>query len=429
MAVTPTVLFQRPQQKIASDIANRIVRASSVSIVTGFATPGGIAMIDGPIRTNPQKLICLVVGAGTYPAFDALDDLASSGVAADRLFVHLEHTRWTGGRKNPFERYHPMLHSKIYYMELAGSQACAFIGSHNITSFALGGLNGEAAVLLEGPKQSAEFESIRKHIEEARNQAVNYSPALKEAYAWWWREFIEGLRGEVGIPQDWTSARTILIFASAGPKDRPKAKDDLYFEIPAGIEQIERLKTEVHLFLFATLPSDPWNALSLASTADAKYKCKVLGVENQQGNREIACRWRIETDPLPRLMPVQGGFFRPTLAAQMQQVRAEVEAPSLTSFDYSFEREKIGWIPEFFTGEDLVLPHDIGQLLGHSKVGRSEQPENQWKLVRGLIPPQGAAHEIDQVALRLAAPESGKFILVSLRRRRKGESHAQIKDL
>ena len=30
--------------------------------------------------------------------------------------------------------------------------------------------------------------------------------------------------------------------------DRPKTGDHLYFEIPAGIEQIESLKTETHLF-------------------------------------------------------------------------------------------------------------------------------------------------------------------------------------
>ncbi len=35
----------------------------------------------------------------------------------------------------------------IYYMELPGGDACAFIGSHNVTAFALTGLNGEAAVL------------------------------------------------------------------------------------------------------------------------------------------------------------------------------------------------------------------------------------------------------------------------------------------
>ena len=42
-----------------------------------------------------------------------------------------------------------------------------------------------------------------------------------------------------------------------------------------------------------------------------------------------------------------------------------------------------------------------------------------WKLVKGLAPRLGAAREKDEVALKLAAPDSGSFILVSLRRRRR----------
>ena len=57
-----------------------------------------------------------------------------------------------------------MLHSKIYYMEMPNDQACAFIGSHNLTSFALRGLNGEASVLLEGPRERPEFASVREHV-------------------------------------------------------------------------------------------------------------------------------------------------------------------------------------------------------------------------------------------------------------------------
>jgi hypothetical protein len=87
-----------------------------------------------------------------------------------------------------------------------------------VTSFALTGLNGEAAVMLEGPVNSPEFDKICSHIEAARNQAVRNSSGMKEAYAWWTREFIDGLKAEVHLPQDWTTIRTILLFASAAKK-------------------------------------------------------------------------------------------------------------------------------------------------------------------------------------------------------------------
>ena len=213
--MTSTVLFDLPQTEIASLITDRMTRASDFSIVTGFATPGGLASIFGPIRARPQSLKTLVVGAATYPGFEALDELLAAGVPPDRLHVHLGHTAVTGGRKHPFARFHPMLHSKVYYMEHPDGSASAFIGSHNLTAFALGGLNGEAAVLLEGAKESPEFEKVRQHIATARSQAVVYSAAMKEAYAWWTREFIEGMKAEMRLPQDGMIVRTILLFAIA----------------------------------------------------------------------------------------------------------------------------------------------------------------------------------------------------------------------
>jgi len=136
-----------------------------------------------------------------------------------------------------------MLHSKLYYMELSGGNACAFVGSHNLTAYALTGLNGEAGVLLEGPANAPEFDAVRSHIDLARRQAVPYSPDIKEAYAWWIREYLDGLRAEMGLPHDWTTVRTIIIFAASVESRLPGSDDRIYFEIPAGIEQIESLKT------------------------------------------------------------------------------------------------------------------------------------------------------------------------------------------
>jgi hypothetical protein len=437
-----TVLFDLPQREIASLIKGRMNRASEVSIVTGFATPGGLASIFGPIRARPRSLKALVVGAATYPGFEALDELLAIGVPPDCLHVHLGHTAETRGRKNPFARFHPMLHSKVYYMEHSDGGASAFIGSHNVTAFALGGLNGEAAVLLEGRKESPEFEKVRQHIATARRQAVVYSSSMKEAYAWWTREFIDGVKAEMKLPQDWTTVRTILLFAKSGRGDRPKTGDNLYFEIPAGIEQIQSLKTETHLFLFETLPATPEQALDLARSAAAQFTCITLGAENKQGNKELVAQWRIEGSPLPVLKPVPGATHRPTPPAGMQQVRAEIRSPSVEAFEYLFERESMAWDPEFASDGDLLvrtndeaLPMEAGQrsesfstdLISRGKeelLFRNEARGNRaqiqsWKRVSALVRRSGSPREKDEVALRRAAPESGSFILVSLRRRKR----------
>jgi hypothetical protein len=418
MAVTTQVLFGRPQQEIATLIVNQMARASATSIVTGFLTPGGLAMISKPISTQPLSLKTLVVGAATYPGFEGLDQLLAAGVPPDRLHVHLGHTSETGGRKNPFARYHPMLHSKVYYMESASSTACAFIGSHNVTSFALAGLNGEAAIMLEGPRSSPEFEQVRSHIEAARSQAIQYSPTMKEAYAWWMREFIDGLRAEMKIPQDWITVRTILLFAIAATQDRPKAGDHLYFEIPAGIEQIESLKTETHLFLFDKLPSDPWQALNIALSSDARYTCKTLGAENLQGNMELKANWRIEETPTPILRAVPGAIFRPVTGSGKQQVRAEVQASTVVPFEYLFERARAGWDPQLGEEEFLHSPEGITDEIVLREARGDNKAVHGWKLVKGLVHRQGSSLEKDQAALKLASPDSGSFILVALRRRR-----------
>jgi hypothetical protein len=436
--MTPTVLFDLPQREIASLIADRMTDASEFSIVTGFATPGGLASICGPIRARPQSLKTMVVGAATYPGFEALDELHAAGVSPDRLYVHLGHTAATGGRKHPFARFHPMLHSKVSYMEYPDGSASAFIGSHNLTAFALGGLNGEAAVLLEGAKKSPEFEKVRQHIATARSQAVVYSSAMKEAYAWWTREFLEGMKAEMRLPQDGMIVRTILLFASAARGDRPKIGDNIYFEIPAGIEQIESLKTETHLFLFETLPTTPWHALDLARSANVQYTCITRGAENKQGNREVVAQWRIDLSPGPVLNRVPGATHRPNPPAGMQQVRAEIKAPCVEAFEYLFERQSSAWDPEFASGGELLVgpkreaslsrarrnydsPSD--DLIFRDKTeqmfveeARGSYPLVQsWKRVKGLAPRLGSPREKDEVALRLAAPESGSFILVSLR--------------
>jgi len=421
MALNATVLFGRPQLEIATLVTAKLAQSIATSIVTGFATPGGISAIAAPIRGRPHSIETLIIGASTYPGFQALDDLIAAGVPCERLYVHLGHTRISGGKKNPVVRYHPMLHSKLYYMELADDEACAFVGSHNVTSFALTGLNGEAAVMLEGQRHSIEFGKIRQHIDEARLQATQYTQDMKEAFAWWTREFLEGMKAEIKIPPDWITVRTILILGIHAPSHTPAVGDDIYFELPAGIEQIESLKTEVHIFLFNTLPSDPWQAVNRAGSARVKLSCMTLGVDNKQGNLEVDADWRIQGPTSPRLIREPTGKFRPSAQAGMQQVRCEVQALDIAQFDYLFDRERMGWDP-ILSKEHILNPAGPeGRGTDAEDVWFNKYSDEGWRLVEGLTPRRGSPVVADEAALKLAAPESGNFVLVSLRRRPRDE--------
>jgi hypothetical protein len=417
MSVNATVLFGLPQSEVSTLISSRLAESTATSIVIGFATPGGLAVIGEPLKARPQSVETIVIGASTYPGFKALDELIASGVPTNRLFVHLGHTRVSGGRKNPVVRYHPMLHSKIYYMETADARACAFIGSHNMTSFALTGLNGEAAVLLEGPKNSPEFDDVRTHIQSARTQSIQYSQSMKEALAWWTQEFIDGMRAEVRLPRDWTIIRTILIFATIDGERTPSIDDEIYFELPAGIEQIESLKTEVHVFLFDRLPGDPWQAMNQVNSAILRLDCMTIGVENKQGNRELDADWQIQDRKSPHLIHVPGRRIRPNTPTGMQQVRCEVTSLDVPPFEYLFDRERKGWDP-VFSKRDVLQPKGLASQGADAKdVWFNKAAAPGWALVQGLTRKRGEAALNDEDALKLAAPDSGFFILVSLRRR------------
>ncbi|MGF7176734.1 phospholipase D family protein [Azospirillum doebereinerae] len=415
MSITSTVLFDRPHEAIASLIGNRIAASDYTSIVVGFATPGGLAAIDGFLRAAPQRLKKLVIGAATYPAFQALDELSAAGVPQSHLRIHLGHTMHTGGRKNPFARYHPMLHSKIYYMELPNNRACAFIGSNNLTSFALGGLNGEAAVMLEGPTTATEFDKVRRHIDAVADESMIYSPTLKEAFAWWSKQYFEGLDAEVNLPRDWSIVRTILIFAKLEEGELPKVGDKIYFEIPLGI-QIESFKTEVHLYLLNVLPPDPADAISCIPSSYAKFTCGTIGADNEQGNDVVRADWRIEQFSQPILRTVPGGRHRTSTPADMQQVRANVALLSVRPYEYAFEREGLGWEPVLSPDNRMPPPKELENKIALSEAQGGRSGED-WRLVTNLIRRAGSPVEKDQAALARARPDSGSFVLVALRRR------------
>src|SRR5207244_3828853 len=95
MSVTPTVLFETPQFRIASIIESKLQSSIATHIVCGFATVEGVRALKAPICANPATVQAMVVGAGTFQAFEAFDSLLAAGVQSDRLFVHLGHSRLT----------------------------------------------------------------------------------------------------------------------------------------------------------------------------------------------------------------------------------------------------------------------------------------------------------------------------------------------
>lgn len=411
MTVNVQVLFDRPQREIASLIRDKLAKCESAALIAGFVTVEGIKAIGAPLKRSPGKLDAFVVGAGTYKAYEVFDQLIAAGVDPAKLFVHLGHSRATTGRKakNRFFRYHPMLHSKIYFFEMPDEQAAAFIGSHNLTGFALLGLNGEASVLLEGPASAPEFLTIREHIDASKGQATAYSPGMKDAYSWWTAEFLDALRAKANdFPRDGETRSTIVVIASR-VGSMPKNDDTVYFEIPAALGKIQSLLAEVHLYVFDTFPPSPTVALTLLDRAKGAYRCETTGLEVEGGGVELRADWFIDDRALPELKDTPGQL-RPTPSTGMQQVRVKIAGGLSKSFEYLFQSATAKWEPIFNTSNRLVTSEEDRSLLS-SDAG-------EWYLVSGLKPQESDGRDDKQKwALLEASPESGNFILISTRRR------------
>jgi hypothetical protein len=294
-----------------------------------------------------------------------------------------------------------MLHSKIYLFEMDDGSSTALIGSHNVTGFALRGLNGEAGVLLEGASSDAVFADVRQHIGESFSQAVPYDPTLKEAYAWWTREYFEGLRIEASdVPKDSEGRPTIVILAAVSKGPLPKPGDIIYFEIEEELREIRSLDTEVHIHVFNTLPAGPVQALSELSSASVSLLCKTEGIEVGRGGLELDADWSIDDRKRAELRrTVQP--FRPATSKGIQQVRVRVLEALSDRFDYLFDQGKSTWIPEF--GDEPIhdgFKHEV------------------WRPVRGLSEGDVDGSEKRRQALIEASPQSGSFILFSMRRRK-----------
>lgn len=381
-----------------------------MKIVVGFATVEGVeAVFQG---AQPRKLASLVLGASTYKGFEALDKIISLGADANNIHVHLGHCRKTKSdkAKKPYYQYHPMLHSKVYYFENGDGTSCAIIGSHNMTGFALLGLNGEASVLISGPSDAVQMQAVRSHIDNAQKQSVKYDPLLKHAMAWWFREGVYGLASAM-LRGHGENEETIVVISTT-PQRFPAYEDTVYLEISDKIRRLRELTTEVHFYFFKQLPESPLSALKNLGQAEASLWGKISGIERKQGNIEIAANWQISGSPHPTLIPTPKPF-RPSPGPGQQQIRVLTYKKVDQRFRYIFEHGTDKWIPSIQMRSEVQASPDHDSMLRSLRLAPPQ--DGAWGLVDGLVPADTVSRK-EQDAYQHMAPSSGNYVLFSLRR-------------
>ncbi|MFC0389661.1 phospholipase D family protein [Muricoccus vinaceus] len=400
MTLAARFLDAYPHHNIARLIQDRLTRCREARIVAGFATPDGVAALK--VGATALRITRLVLGAGTFKAFQALDSLIASGLPASTARLHLGYSRATGWPKNPFERLRPMLHSKIYYFEMPDGTAAAFVGSHNLTGFALRGRNGEAAVLLEGPASEPSFADIRAHIEEAYRVAVVYDAALKEAYATWYADYLDRLKTDItDMPRTGTSGRSLVVMAEAAAGIAPAVGQAVYFEVDRRIQEINSIHTQVHLHLFPHLPATPRDGLAALANVAQGFRAKVQAIDVRAGSAEIDTNWFMDQRPQAELKRAPRPF-RPHPTSGKQQVTALIEDRLAETFEYEFDPPE-KWLPQL--GDEHLV---------------DEETDEVWNPVVGLQPERRleAVEWRGSKMLMELSPDSGSFILLSRGRRR-----------
>jgi hypothetical protein len=263
--------------------------------------------------------------------------------------------------------------------------------------------------------------AIRQHIAEAAAQAIPYDSAMKDAYAWWTTQFVEGLRDktrDTPDPDDAENKRTVVVIAARASAPLPQKGDIIYFEIQSALgRSIRSLATDVHIYIFPTVPSSPTQALHQLRSASTSLWCKTIGLESDGGGEELRADWFIDNARQPELKRTPKPF-QPKAGPGMEQVRVTVSGPVFGNFDYLFDRGRGEWLPVLDDKTQLVATAEMQSMLISLDF---IQPEHlPWERVRGLVPAEASGSEGYEAALREAAPESGSFILFSLRRRSAG---------
>lgn len=175
------------QIKLNQSIKEYLKPNSKIKIVSGFLTKSGLKSIAGSrkeeIECFLQKLEYIVVGRLTKSTNDVFENLFENFPQhRNKLHINLGLGKKDEKRKI-ITHFIPMIHSKIIAIDYDKPDNLFYIGSANVTKFALEDHNAESGILLSGLNDKE-----RKHISaymdflKNRKSTKLYDP--EKAYDW-----------------------------------------------------------------------------------------------------------------------------------------------------------------------------------------------------------------------------------------------------
>lgn len=225
--------------KLSGVIRDKLPTTSAVKIISGFLSPKGFKQLVGvssnEIGRNASKIEYIVVGRLTLPCAEIFDKLHGMPEYSGKLFVNLG--LGVSTRNNKRIRWQtPLIHSKIIALDPASDNNLFYIGSANITHFALDDKNAEAGVVLEGLNESdrSKIESYMDNLQNSTKtpSTVPYDPSMRKSWI-----YLSNIGRGYQIEQSGRIGMPILVIACINnrPNIQPEIDDVLYADLPSSL--------------------------------------------------------------------------------------------------------------------------------------------------------------------------------------------------
>ena len=288
MTITHFFSQGRRSKKLSDEIRKVLPTTNDVKIISGFLSRDGFYNVFGPtdreIRDNGKKIEYIVVGRLTVECAKIFDELYSLPEYKDKLFVNLGLGR-LNKKGTAINRFLPMIHSKIIALNPTSDTNTFYIGSANLTHFAIDDFNAEAGIILNDLAES-ERNEIARYMDNLKNlgSTVPYDPSLKESL-----NFLSNLSRD-SLEKDFENLDPCLLVLSLNPTGyKPKKGDVLFADLPKHLpEEVIKFHQKTKRYLILLLFDNLSDLLKMSfHNATVVYTMTESINDIQEANRSI----------------------------------------------------------------------------------------------------------------------------------------------
>ena len=418
------ICFPASRGDLRPVLAAAFARCDRVRIAVGFASPQGIRELATLLPLSAIEWF--IFGHGGRAALAAADDLGRR-IGRQRVRIHPGYALGSEASARARPIYRPMMHSKLYLGTSESGAYSGFIGSQNITAFALEGLNAEAGVLLDGLQSDPECVAIEAALSQVYSESQPFDPALIEEYAGWHKCILEGLSEEEDEQgPGWGYLPVIVLMAALDTGRTPKPGETLYFEVPqAYTGRFVRNESPIDIWVFPYVKhpvlgeSDVPLLIGgrLTTTSLTPYEPSIAGTIGGSPITISQVNWIIRDFEHPIMEPYPGGGSPPP--AKAGQVLIKFDSVGLGLYDAKDPREvrytHRPWVPRFPTpilGKQLEAERELRTgVSGNGDQGNLRDPRpnlghdfeeldsRAWYLVTGFKPLPRTNREDQRITL------------------------------